>query len=405
MNQRQFIFPTLLTISMSMTAQTFTIKVENNWDRDKIDEPVVINLHEIGLKESQLRTIQSANISNMSVYQLDDLDGDTYADELVFLTDIKAGETQEYTISLSAKQMTEMPNTRTYADLLLEDKKSKYPKITSIEAPGESYLYNDLYHHGAAWENELTAYRIYFDQRQNIDIYGKKLQRLELADTHFYTTPQQMQQDYGNDVLWAGNSVGCGSFKGYNDGPVNIEPVKTRSQRIVATGPIRTIVEVKDKGWQYPDATNRLNMTQLYIQYAGHRETEVRISFDSPLGNETFCTGAQKYGSNSISMVLQDGLAATWGSDYPEMGKKEQFPPEFVGLGVYVPKEFVKQYKEDDLNHLFVIQAKGKTSFNYYVTFAADKEQSGFHSAQTWFASLTPWRDNLQHPVKVTKKK
>lgn len=104
-------------------------------------------------------------------------------------------------------------------------------------------------------------------------------------------------------------------------------------------------------------------------------------------------------------MVVEDGLAATWGSDYPEMGKKEQFPPEFVGLAVYVPKEFVKQYKEDDLNHLFILQAKGKKELTYYVTFGADKEKDGYHSAQTWFASVVQWKESLQRPVKVTVSK
>ncbi len=384
-------------------ADTFKVTVRNNWNETKKDEPVIIELD---------GRIQSAEVvrkgsKDLVPCQLDDLDGDTYPDELIFLVDIAPNETQQYSVTLfDSNDKADIPTftPRTYADMMLEDKKNKYPKITSLEAPGESYLYNDLYHHGAAWENEITAYRIYFDQRQNIDIYGKKLRRLELADTHFYTTPEQMKQDYGNDVLWAGNSVGCGSFKGYDDKPLNIEPVVTRGQRVVATGPLRTVIKVTDKGWQHPSGST-LNMTQWYIQYAGHRETEVRVTFDRPLGNETFCTGAQKYGANSTSMVVEDGLAATWGSDYPEMGKKEQFPPEFVGLAVYVPEEFVKQYKEDELNHLFILQAKGKKELKYYVAFGADKEKDGYHSAHTWFASMPQWKGNLQHPVKVTVSK
>lgn len=385
-------------------ATSYSVTVKNSWNEAKKDEPVVIRLED---KKVQSARIIRKGSSDPVPCQLDDLDGDTYPDELVFLVDIAPGETQQYSVTLSGRnEKVEAPHfaSRTYADMMLEDKKNKYPKITSLEAPGESYLYNDLYHHGAAWENEVTAYRIYFDQRQNIDIYGKKLRRLELADTHFYTTPEQMKQDYGNDVLWAGNSVGCGSFKGYDGKPLNIEPVATRGQKVVATGPLRTVIQVTDKGWQHPNGST-LNMTQWYIQYAGHRETEVRITFDEPLGSETFCTGAQKYGANSSSMVVEDGLAATWGSDYPEMSKKEQFPPEFVGLAVYVPKEFVKQYKEDDLNHLFILQAKGKKELTYYVTFGADKEKDGYHSAQTWFASVAQWKEILQRPVKVTVSK
>ena len=43
-----------------------------------------------------------------------------------------------------------------------------------------------MYHHGPAFESELVAFRAYMDNRQSIDLYGKKYQRLELAETNFY---------------------------------------------------------------------------------------------------------------------------------------------------------------------------------------------------------------------------
>ena len=396
----------LMAVALSTQAQSLrlSVSISNDWDKAKTDEPVVIRLKE--LKQLKFNVVSASVRKDNTTLpcQLDDLDGDTYADELIFLIDhINSHEKQTYSIELSgstnlaSQQPTAKP--RVYADLLLDDKKSKYPHITSLEAPGESYLYNDIYHHGAAFESELTAFRVYFDQRQNIDIYGKKLRRLELADTHFYTTPAQMQQDYGNDVLWAGNSIGCGSFKGWDgQAPANIEPVKTRGQRIIAAGPLRTVVEVKALGW------NGLNMRQYYILYGGHRECEVQVCFDRPLGNETFSTGVQKIGQSPKGFVRADGIAASWGSDYPEMGNKEQFPPETVGLAVYVPTEYISNTTESDLNYLFTLQAKGRTSLHYYVTFCADKEADGYHTANAWFDSLAAWQSALQHPCSVSIK-
>lgn len=396
----------LMAVALSTQAQSLrlSVSISNDWDKAKTDEPVVIRLKE--LKQLKFNVVSASVRKDNTTLpcQLDDLDGDTYADELIFLIDhINSHEKQTYSIELSgstnllSQQPTAKP--RVYADLLLDDKKSKYPHITSLEAPGESYLYNDIYHHGAAFESELTAFRVYFDQRQNIDIYGKKLRRLELADTHFYTTPAQMQQDYGNDVLWAGNSIGCGSFKGWDgQAPANIEPVRTRGQRIIAAGPLRTVVEVKALGW------NGLNMRQYYILYGGHRECEVQVCFDHPLGNETFSTGVQKIGQSPKGFVRADGIAASWGSDYPEMGNKEQFPPETVGLAVYVPTEYISNTTESDLNYLFTLQAKGRTSLHYYVTFCADKEADGYHTANAWFDSLAAWQSALQHPCSVSIK-
>lgn len=423
----------LVAMGLSARSLQFHVSVTNLWNRVKRHEPVVIKLSEVPRLDfdvydaSVYKGYHKGDIDPVvvleSVSQLDDLDGDQRADELVFLVDVDSGATASFTIELdgdrSVNRIGEMPYLCprwVYADMMLEDKKDKHPLITALEAPGDSYLYNDLYHHGAAFENELCAFRVYFDQRQNIDIYGKKKRQLELATTNFYATPEQMKQGYGNDVLWAGNSVGCGSFKGWDGkAPTNIEPVKTRGQRIVAAGPLRTIVEVKDIGW------NGLNMRQYYILYSKHRECEVRIEFDRPLGNETFSTGVQKIGSNPQGFVHNDGIAASWGSDYPEMGKKEQFPPEAVGLAVYVPKQFIKSTTESDLNYLYTLGAQGKTSLHYYVAFCADKEEpvemtithrfvaldapAGYHNAQAWFDDLGAWKENIDHPVSVKIKK
>jgi hypothetical protein len=100
-------------------------------------------------------------------------------------------------------------------------------------------------------------------------------------------------------------------------------------------------------------------------------------------------------------MTQSDGIAASWGTDYPEMGKKDIFPPETVGLAVYVPTEYVSEQKTDDLNYLFVVGNDGLTSMKYYISFCADKEDDGFHSADAWFESLAKWKEGLQNPVRV----
>lgn len=391
-----------ISVALGSNAQSLhlTLSVENTWQQERENEPVVLKLSELRELEKKLDfQVKSAKVTTGGQalpYQLDDIDGDNRADELVFLADINGKTTQTYNVTLRSADDTTHFTPRVYADMQLDDKRGKHPFITSIETPGNSYIYSDLYHHGTAFESELTAYRIYFDHRQNIDIYGKQIRRLELADTHFYSAPQQMQQGYGNDVLWAGNSIGCGSFKGWDGtASTNIEPVTTRGQKVVATGPLRTVVKVWDYGW------NSLNMTQFYILYAGHRDCEVHVTFDRPLTSETFTTGVQKVGSQPQGFASSNGIAASWGSDYPEMGKKDQYPPETVGLAVYVPTQFIQSIHESDINYLFVLHAPKQTQLNYHVSFCADKEKKGYHSAAEWFDAVNEWREQLENPMKV----
>ena len=179
-----------------------TVEVENGWKNGKTDEPVVIRLD--GVKGLNF-VVRSADVTDAKgerlAYQLDDMDGDMKADELVFLTNIGAKEKQTFKLKLSASARKENFTPRVYADIKLNDKADRYPKVTSIEIPQGSYVYSDIYHHGAAFESELTAYRIYIDERQNIDLYGKYYRRLELEKTGFYSSPELQKERYGNDVL------------------------------------------------------------------------------------------------------------------------------------------------------------------------------------------------------------
>ena len=206
-----------MIVAMGLQAKSlqFHVSVTNSWNQEKRFEPVVIKLKDVpGLNfDVQSVTVfignHSGHIDKVEVLQvasqLDDWDGDQRVDELVFMAEVNANASADYTIELfddlSGNEKFGRPTSVgerrwVYADMMLEDKKDNHPLITALEAPGDSYLYNDLYHHGVAFENELCGFRIYFDQRQNIDIYGKKKRQLELAQTNFYTTPcAYIQQD------------------------------------------------------------------------------------------------------------------------------------------------------------------------------------------------------------------
>jgi hypothetical protein len=251
-----------------------------------------------------------------------------------------------------------------------------------------------------AFESEVTAYRVYFDKRQNVDIYGKRIRRLELPDTHFYTTAEQLEQGYGNDVLWAGSTVGCGTLKLW-DGTrmINWENISSRGQRLLASGPVRTVAEVVDRGVEGMTVTTR------YTLYAGHREVLVETNVSQPIPRPMFCTGVQKVGRNPYSLLNpREAFCVSWGTDYPEQSNDQMmqlFPPEAVGMAVFVPREHVVSFREDDQNCQLVIGKPGTTSFHYYLSFCADKEVNGFHDKNDWFACMKDWKKALTHPLRV----
>lgn len=390
-----------------------SIDVKNSKGSEKKDAPVVVRLSDFKKLDFNVRSASVVCDGHEVACQLDDMDNDGLKDELSFVCDLKKGEQKSFKLTFSGKSQPNTFSPRVYADMQLDDKKKKHPFITSLEAPGDSYLYNDFYHHGAAFESELTAYRIYFDERQNIDLYGKKTHRLELHDTGFYTTADQQAAGYGNDVLWAGQSVGCGTLKLWDGtSPQNWKKVATRGQRLIASGPVRNVVEVIDCGVQAEGVSEPYNIRTIYTQYAGHRDVRVDVMLDRGMEKPLLCTGVQKIGQSEEAFaanggikqegfVKENGLAASWGADYPEMGKKEQFPPEPVGLAVRVPKDFISSVKTDDLNYLIVLGKNGQQRLHYYISFCAAKETEGCHNAKEWFDYVKKWNPEEEVSVKI----
>jgi len=109
--------------------------------------------------------------------------------------------------------------------------------------------------HGPVLESELVGYRLYFNEKQTPDIYGKFNKGLEIKESQFYPTDEQLARGFGDDVLRVFDSCGPGAFKGW-DGKkaTHITPVATRTERIISYGPVRVIAEIEVTGWKYQNA-------------------------------------------------------------------------------------------------------------------------------------------------------
>ncbi|MBQ8191003.1 MAG: DUF4861 domain-containing protein [Bacteroidaceae bacterium] len=375
-----------------------TLTVSNSWKEAKQNEPVVVNLEKLNLGF----TVQSVIVKEGTTEipsQLDDLNGDGKADEAAFLLDMPAKSKRNITVTLSAEKSDKTYPAQVYAQMMLSDKKKKYPKIQSLTVPGESDVYNCLHHHGPAFESELVAYRIYFDKRQTVDIYGKSRKGFELAETLFYPTDEHKAKGYGDDVLWVGSTCGAGTLKGWENGkPAHIIPT-LRTECIRAYGPLRTVVDVIDADWEYQGKT--ITMTTRYILYGGHRDARVEVSFAEPLGEETFCTGVINV-KNSEHFTDHKGLIGCWGTDWPAgandtIGRKL----ETVGLAVCIPNRYVKEEQPVTENLLYTVGAKGQAGFTYHISFASLRESFGFKNAKEWFAYMKQWKKELEHPCEV----
>lgn len=394
---RRFIPIALMALSSAAFAQqTITVCVSNPSTAARTDEPVIISLAPYGDICSALITADGKEIP----YQLDDLDqNDTY-DELCFLADLKGNETKKYEVKLFNDGEPRPYPARVFAEMLIRNDKVKEKNkhdnfIESITARGDcANSYNIQHHHGVDFESELNGIRIYFDKRQTLDLYGKFQKRLELEATQFYTQPDQKAEGYGDDVLWVGNTFGLGAFRGW-DGkePTMIDPVRSRTQRIISYGPLRTIVELFDRGWQ------GVNMTIRYTQYGGHRDTDVDVFFNKDVSDRLFSTGIINVkGSEEFSD--KQGLRACWGTDWPS-GDTINWKRETVGLGICIPMKYVRSEEVANKDNYAFVVGTSNNHLSYKVIYCSDNETFGYHSAKEWFEFLQEWKKEVLKPIEV----
>lgn len=390
---------------VAISAQrTLTVSVSNTMNIVRSDYPVVIQLAPYGDIRSAVVTLDGQEIP----CQLDDLNQDETFDELCFLTDLGKKEKKQYTVTLYETGEPRHYPARVFAEMVMANTKDKKLKknqqnnyIEAITARGDAaYTYNLQHHHGVDFESELNGIRIYFDARQTLDLYGKFRKQLELKETQFYTDQDQKAQGYGDDVLWVGQTFGLGAFRGWDgEKPTLVEPVRSRTQRIISYGPLRTMVEIVDRGWKTDAAKAPVNMTLRYTQYAGHRDTDVDVFFNKDVSDYRFSTGIINVkGSEEFSD--HKGLRACWGSDFPTNdtinGKRET-----VGLAVLVPqKHIVSEEPANKDNYAYVLKVNGN-HMAYKVIYTSANETFGYHSAAAWFDFLQAWRKETDIPVDI----
>ena len=396
----------LLTVAYlyCMAQNNFKITVNNSMKVFRSDVPVIVNLKQYGDVKSAVITCNGNEI----IYQMDDIDNDGKYDELCFITDIDRNGQKVFNIQLLNSGTPKNFTSRVYVEMLLKHPKNKTQNqqntyISGLTVDGKANPYECLQHHGPAFESELNAYRIYFDERQTVDIYGKNHKGLELHDTQFYPDKIQKNNGYGDDVLWVGSTMGVGTLRGWNGNkPLNLSEVKHRTEKIIAKGPIRTIVEVIDEGWNTGNTGKEpINMTTHYTLYAGHRDCYVDISFNKNVSDYEFATGVINV-KNSQEFTDNKGLRGCWGTDWPVSEKDSAgYKRETVGLGICIPsKNIKKELTKDNDNYPFIITSTDNT-LHYNIVFCSDNESFGYHSAKEWFKYLKEWKEELNSPLLI----
>lgn len=189
--------------------------------------------------------------------QFDDLDKDGKWDEAVFLYSFQPRQKVYFEASVAAVPDVD-PVDRAHARMRKKNADNTFgpDQVNAVMPPGNpptDFSKQSLppwLTEGPAWENDKVAFRLYFDTRNNKDIYGKTTARM-MMDTvganpavSYHTL-----SDWGMDILKVGNSLGAGALALIlPDGPGSDTLIKVGGDRVKkeyyekqADGPVRAV--------------------------------------------------------------------------------------------------------------------------------------------------------------------
>ena len=318
---------------------------------------VIVTTSDASTLEEDARTLQTIELPS----QADDTDGDNKYDELAFQIELKPGQTRIVTIAYG--------ETSTIQRL-----RSNYPKRTAAKFT--------MKFDGLAWESEANAWRIYFDKRNAIDIYGKRRPGLYLE---MFGAPEYVyhwESPMGRDIYRIGDAIGIGAVAAVVDGKVvKVSDVADRKWRIINAGPVRVIVELTYKGWKV--GGREVNLTSRMTQWAGQHGFEHSITTEGADGL-TLVTGVVRHPGLEEKVFAPSAAApalarAWWGHQVVEEGPTatsiHNLPDQNLGLAIIASGSQSKSGTDDPLNLLVQPQViNGKAS--WYVMGLWDQENS-----------------------------
>jgi len=288
--------------------------------------------------------------------QADDLDGDGKGDEVAFQIDLEPHQTRIVTVS--------------YGD------QGRIWRLRGDYEQRTAALFSRKIE-GLGWESERVAFRVYFDQRNAIDLYGKRRPTLQLG---MYASPDYTYHDEspeGRDIYKVGDAIGIGSVAAMVDGKtIEVAEVQERKWRIVASGPVRTVVELEYNGWnaggKLIDLRSRITM------WAGERGFTHTI-FAKSADDVEFVTGLPAKTGIEPATSGKDAPVtwlATWGEQVVAPGPTatEAVAGQQLGLAIVTLAPHTI-FKDDSKNHLVDFKLSNGTQ-SWYTIAAWDQEGS-----------------------------
>ena len=328
-----------------------------------------------------LKAAQVADAAGRHVpSQIVDMDGDDEPDELVFQTDLAAGQTK--TFRIRAGQRTPAPR-------------------------GEYKVYGRFArerHDDFVWENDLVAHRMYGPDLETtpkeplvssgIDTWVKRVPRL-LANDWLMTGDYHRDTGEGADFYGVGKSRGCGGLGIWAGGKLAVSR-NFVSSRVLASGPIRLVFELRYAPFDVGPGV-RVAETKRVVLDAGSPFNRFESTFSG--GGKAGLSAGVGIAKHAGSALVVDAASASMRVWEPLKGKQGDDNGN-LGCAVVLAPGSVLEEHHGDVDYLVATPVPASGKLSYHMGSAWDRARR-VRDAAAWDREVRALAARLAAPVKV----
>ncbi|MGC3948688.1 MAG: DUF4861 domain-containing protein [Chryseolinea sp.] len=251
-----------------------------------------------------------------------------------------------------------------------------------------------LRYEGPGWESDKVAYRMYLDQRNATDVFGKKTTEpiLQNVGQDGFDSYHNMQP-WGMDVMKVGKSLGVGSIGMMESGvATRVEKTDSVNCTITENGPVYSSVLTNYFGWLVNN--NKRDVQSLISIHAGTRLTHEQLKVTGKA--DPIVTGIVK--DPKAKLVSSKGDAQRWG--YIATWGTQSLNNDDLGMVVFFePGSFVN-FTEDEFSHIVSLKPES-SKLDYYLAGVWSGEPGGITTEAQFMDYINATAAELANAVRV----
>ncbi|MEO6001257.1 MAG: DUF4861 domain-containing protein [Chitinophagaceae bacterium] len=400
-------------------ASVQTIILINPSSIDLKDKAMVVTRKELIVPAGDLYPLLINQSGDTIPSQMDYLDKDDTWDELFFVLNLSANQTD--TIHLKwLEAAVQYPNrTSVHFGVRQTVNSTIKPAYTDTfyadQLPGV-IGYQHYQTDGPAWENDKVGFRQYLDGRNSIDVFGKKVP---------YMTPEDVgigkdgvtennyseMKDWGTDILAVANSAGIGGFSLLINDSLprlgiteqdKLNNVDSTIFNIITEGPVRSMMKFRYINWK-PLGRNYL-VEQTTSIWPGTYAYNNSVRFNNLKGDETMVVGLVN--SNTSEKLTEIDVNDQWVVLFTH-DKQSVNKEWWLGLALILPKKDYLGYTEApkkgrlSTTYLGKLKVVNNKPVNYFAVACWELSDKGFSDPVYFKKYLVDLVNQLTEVVKL----